>query len=102
MRRVPRQFKLLGHTITVRVVSKRDWESLADECDDMEEDDMGYWMPDQNLIVLKRLPRSQLLHTLYHELTHAILYYMGDPLWRDEDFVDQFGGLLAQAIDTAR
>lgn len=102
MRRIPKQLQLLGHTITVRVVSKRDWEALADECDDMEEDDMGYWMPDQNLIVLKRLPRSQLLHTLYHELTHAILYYMGDALWRDEDFVDQFGGLLAQAIDTAR
>ncbi len=101
MRRIPKSFDLLGHTVTVRVVSKRDWEALTEDYEEME-DDVGYWIPDDNLIVLLRQPRSRMLHTLAHEMTHAVLYYMNSPLWADEIFVDQMGGLWAQALATAR
>lgn len=97
---IPKSFQLLGHTITVRIVSKRDWEALAEQSDDMDEGDLGYWIPDRNLIVLRRQPKSQLLHTFYHELMHAVLFYMNSPLWTDERFVDNASGLLAQAIHT--
>jgi hypothetical protein len=105
MRRIPKSFQLLGHTITVRIVSVRDWEALVEAVDDdnnMDEADLGYWIPGDDLIVLKRQPKAQLMHTFTHELTHAILYYMNCALWTDEVFVDNFGGLLAQAMDTAK
>jgi hypothetical protein len=105
MKRIPKSFQLLGHTVTVRIVSKRDWEALIEEVDDeenMDEADVGYWIPGDDLIVIKRQPKAMMLHTFYHELTHAVLYYMNSPLWTDEIHVDNFGGLLAQAMDTAR
>lgn len=98
--KIPKSFQLLGHTVTVRIVSKRDWAALAEESDDMDESDLGYWIPESNLIVLRRQPQSQLLHTFWHEVMHAVLFYMNNPLWTDEAFVDNASGLLAQAIHT--
>lgn len=40
--------------------------------------------------------------TLFHEMTHAILYEMNHPLWRDEKFVNRFAKHLTDAICTAR
>lgn len=41
-------------------------------------------------------------NTFWHELTHAILYDMGDKLTHDEKFVTAFANRLDQAIKTAR
>lgn len=41
-------------------------------------------------------------YVFWHELTHAILHDMGDPLWQDEGFVRAFSKRLDQAIKTAR
>ena len=101
MKRIPKQFQLLGHTITVRVVSKRDWEDLCDKYEEME-DTVGWWVPADDLIVIQRQPRAQMLHTLMHEMTHAVLHYMNDPKATDERYVDQMGALWAQALATAR
>lgn len=98
--RVPKRFHLLGHTITVRVVSKRDWEVLAESYEDME-DAIGFWCPSENLILIRRQRKTQVLHTFAHELTHAVLYYMNHGLYKNEVFVDNFGGLLAQALETS-
>jgi hypothetical protein len=102
MRRIPKAFQLLGHTYTVRIVSARDWDALCDEVEDMDEDDVGYFIPAKNLIVIKRQIRTQMLHTFYHELMHAIYFNMHINLPHDEQHVDQAGGLLAQAMDTAK
>lgn len=91
----------MGHTIKVHIVSERDWESLAEQYDEMD-DCCGFWVPDSNLIVLLRQPKSKLLHTFHHELCHAILFYMNSPLWRNEKWVDQFAGLLHQALETGK
>jgi hypothetical protein len=101
VKRIPKSFQLLGHTITVRVVSKRDWEDLCDKYEEME-DTVGWWVPGDDLIVILRQSRAQMAHTFAHELMHAILYYANSPLTRDEAFVDITGALLAQALDTAR
>jgi len=41
-------------------------------------------------------------NTFWHELTHAILYDMGDKLTHNEKFVTAFADRLHQAISTAR
>ena len=41
-------------------------------------------------------------NTFWHELTHAILYDMGNKLTHDEKFVTAFADRLDQAIKTAR
>jgi hypothetical protein len=39
--------------------------------------------------------------TLWHEITHCVLYDMGHVLWNDEAFVTAFSRRLAQVIETA-
>jgi hypothetical protein len=39
-------------------------------------------------------------HTFCHELTHAMLDMISHELSRDEQFVDQLGALLQQALTT--
>jgi hypothetical protein len=41
-------------------------------------------------------------NTFWHELTHAVLYDMGNKLTHDEKFVTEFADRLDQAIKTAR
>lgn len=45
---------------------------------------------------------SERANTFWHELTHAILYDMGDKLTHNEKFVTAFANRLDQAIKTAR
>ena len=45
---------------------------------------------------------SRINETFWHELTHAILHAMGNPIKPEERFVREFAKLLSQAIDTAR
>lgn len=39
--------------------------------------------------------------TFWHEVTHAILFDMGNPLYKDEAFVNAFSKKLSQVIETA-
>lgn len=101
MKRIPKTFQLFNHTLVVRIVSKRDWDELAEKYDDME-DRLGFFLVDDNVIVLLRQKYSVMLHTFCHELMHAVLYYADSPVWSNEHHVDMAGGLLAQALMTAR
>jgi hypothetical protein len=93
VRRIPKSFELLGHTITVKVINKRDWKY---------DGEWGWWDPGRNEILLVRQPRTQLRHSFWHEAGHAILDLMGHTkLSANEAFVDQLGGLLAQLMDSA-
>lgn len=102
MKRIPTSLQLLGHTITVRVVGKKDWEALTEMSEHIDEEDFGAWFQQENLILIRRTKHSLMFHTFTHELLHAILDMMNSPLSYDEAFVDNFGGLLAQALDSAR
>lgn len=101
MKRIPKSFQIMAHTITVRVVKKKDWEALTDKYEELE-DSVAWWIAADNLIVILKQSHTQMLHSFYHELSHAVLYYMNSPLTHDENFVDQMGGLLAQVMDTAK
>lgn len=84
---------LMGHTITVEVVAPKDWKHKG--C-------VGFFDPQNHRIAVKRARPSQMAHVFAHELTHAILAVMSHDLYDDEQFVDTFGGLLAQALTTAK
>jgi hypothetical protein len=101
VKRIPKTFQLYGHKITVRLVSKRDWEEYTERFEEIDDEDVGYFFPEDNLILIRRQGRTQDLHCFFHELMHAIYYYMHIPFPHNEQHVDQAGGLLAQAMDTA-
>lgn len=83
----------MGHTVTVQIISKKDWKY---------DGEWGWWDPAKNEILLVRQPRTQLRHSFWHEAVHAILDFMGhSKLSANEAFVDQFGGLLAQILDSS-
>jgi hypothetical protein len=96
MKRIPKSFKLLGHTIAVNVIPESEWIKTKDE------DDVGEWYARDLKIDLLDQPSSPLMHAFAHELTHAILEMMNHPIGKDEVFVDNFAGLLAQALATSR
>ena len=91
--KIPKRFKLLGETITVRY------------CNDMLlNGSYGMASYKNNEIVLQdtNTPVEKREHTFYHELTHHILSTMGeDKICSNEKFVDVFSGLLHQAIQTS-
>lgn len=48
----------------------------------------------------KRSP-AEMTETFWHEVTHAILYDMKNPLFKDESFVEGFSKRLNVAVNTA-
>jgi predicted SprT family Zn-dependent metalloprotease len=40
--------------------------------------------------------------TFWHELTHAVLFEMGSPLYTNERFVNDFSSRLSKAINSAK
>jgi hypothetical protein len=100
MKRPPKTFQLLGHTLTVKVCSKREWEHYGTLYDLSDAD--AYWSPSDQLILLQRLRRSRQLHDFCHETLHAMLDMMGSPMSNDEAFVDLLAGLFAQMLETAK
>ena len=100
MRRIPKTLQLLGHTITVRIVPKSQWDDLADQYDIADAD--AIFSSAHKLILICRGKSSYMYQLFCHELVHAVLDCMNSQLSYDEAFVDNFGGLLAQALKTAR
>ncbi len=92
MKVIPKRFQLMGHTITVEVISKKDWKY---------EDCVGRFDPETNKIQVLKQKRSMTAHSFWHEVTHAMLHTIGHRLYSNEPFVDQIGGLLAQIMDSA-
>ena len=92
MKRIPSSFKIMAHTITVRVIPKGEWKY---------DDAVGFWDPEKNEILLLKQSRTQLRHTFWHEVMHAVLDMMSHKQSRDEVFVDQVSGLIYQVMDTA-
>lgn len=95
MKRIPKQFQLLNHRITVRVLAQGEWPAKY-------ADAVGVWDNNKNEILLLKQPRTLLRHTFWHETTHALLDMTGHTkLSASESFVDSLGGLLAQLNDSS-
>ena len=90
---IPAKYKLLGHTISVRIVPESRWK--AKDC-------VGTYEPHRHRILIRGSATPSLReHTYVHELVHSILGAMGHRLNEDEEFVDMFAGLLHQALTTS-
>lgn len=89
-----KSFKILGKT--VKIVYSKDLEDKRD-C-------LGLWEDDKCRITIQQdLPQGQKEHTLWHEITHCILDSMGEEkLSKNEKFVDLFGGLLHQVVNSLK
>jgi hypothetical protein len=93
---IPEQFEIQGFTIKVQ----HDKTLIRDD------DAFGNFRPRDNMISLQVPdnanwpPKERIEQTFCHELTHVILYYMNNKLWKDEDFVDNFASLLHQTLIT--
>ena len=100
--KIPKRLKLMGHSISVSVVSKKAWYEFAPTVDLDPDEACAVWLPSSDRIVMMRNKNKELLfHTFWHESMHAILDMMSHKLSRDEVFVDQSAALIAQAIATA-
>jgi hypothetical protein len=91
--RIPKSFRLMAHTIKVKAVPAEKWK---------HKDCVGFYNYDKQQIELRDGDGTMPGHIYAHELVHAILSAMGHKLNSDEAFVDQFSGLLQQAMDSAK
>jgi len=91
--RIPYRFEVLGRTIRVTRSRKVNLDAF------------GEYNSERDTITIYRTARTPELqaHTFCHELMHVLLEAAGRPdLSDDEGFVDTMGGLLHQALSTAR
>jgi hypothetical protein len=91
---LPYKFKLPGQTYAVATFMQRSRNT-------------GHTLPRLGVVQVAthtvtgpRKPEA-IQQTFWHESTHAILYSMGHPLWKDEKFVTEFSKRLVQLINTA-
>lgn len=92
---LPKKFQLLGHTI--KIVARED---LFDQCECY-----GRWTQQDMLIEIDtgHSGESLQMHSLYHEIVHAILDLTGyGKQSKDETFVDSVGGALAQVVGSIK
>ena len=94
---IPVSFWLYGQKITVEMV-----DHLIEDADNI-----GESVYRKNLIKLQcnnagiERPQTQIESTFCHELVHYILFMMEeDDLRKNEKFVDNFGRLLHQALNS--
>ena len=94
--RIPKSFRLLGHTYVVQHV---------DDFGPVGSATVGLCEFGPQVISLKKskdgqkLSRSSIEHTFCHELVHAIYAVMNEnDLCSSEGHVDMFAGLLHQAL----
>lgn len=103
--RIPKRFKLLGHTIEVverpDLLHERNWNGATDyERTRIELVPVSEFNP---------ISKSKAESVFCHELAHFLLYYAGAGInhaldgkyaHQQEEFVDLLGNLIHQAFDT--
>jgi hypothetical protein len=92
---IPKHFELGGHRIQV----KRRRKVLNDEGERV----LGYFMPNQDLILLatwhegERLSEEAIEHGFYHELAHVYMHLLNDwSFYNNEPKIDMLGMLMHQ------
>ncbi len=96
--RIPKRFKLLGHTYDVSFEAGMHFNEGRHACSSFE----GKWVKlmkhDENYPVSE----TSIEQSFLHELVHQCLYYTEQQeLNKNEGFVDCLAGLLHQAFTTA-
>lgn len=92
---IPHKFRIKRNVYRVHGGRPRSW--LRGKT---HHDERRMWVYDKDKMGNDMLPDEK-RETFFHELTHAVLYEMKNPLWCNEQFVDEFARLLTQAINTS-
>jgi hypothetical protein len=97
---IPKSFKILNHTIDIVFDNEYCHNKKC----------FGSFILQENKIVLANSYKTKrgwrkykpeiVEHVYYHELVHAVLYYMNHEYFENEEFVDNFAGFLAQIEQT--
>jgi hypothetical protein len=88
VKKIPKRFKLMGHTINVVLVPLKQWKW---------DEDFAHWDIERLEIQVCKGRKSIELHKFYHEVMHAMLEMAGrNDLSENETLVDTLGGLMAQ------
>lgn len=102
MKRIPSSYQMGGHTFTVQYVEDEE-EMLAITGGHPA---YGVFIPDRLSIFLlppsRKLKKSVVIQTFWHEWAHCLLWVMGHRDWTNEKVVDPMGHLLKQFNDTAK
>ena len=95
--KIPKRFKLLGHTIKVTEDPERYYNGNSYGACSYE----GKWLKLVPPNPSHPVTQSSLEHTFLHELVHFVLYHTEQhKLGENEAFVDLVAGLLHQALTT--
>jgi hypothetical protein len=95
--KIPKSFQLFGST--VNVITANDIMNELENYGDSHYSTLTIRLATSNGV--KQLPVDRVEDTFYHELVHMILDSMKEgELSSNEKFVDTFGKLLRQAINT--
>lgn len=101
----PKQFQLFGKTIDI-IEDKNLYQNTNDETGEGSLGECDYnkgiirIQPNTEGIIRKD---DQLEHTLWHEITHSILFSIGrEKLNKNEQFVDLLSSALHQVIKTLK
>lgn len=95
--RIPKRFKLLGHTIEVKEEPERFFERNSYGACSYE----SKWIKLVPKSESHPVTQSSVEHTFIHELVHMCLYHTEQGQLNDnEGFVDTMAGLLHQALTT--
>ena len=87
--KIPSKFRLGGREWIVERVGKKKWFGRCNNATCVIE------------LSARCKNEEEYRHTFLHELTHALLYVMGqNTLFEDERFVDGLSSLLLQVIDS--
>ena len=88
------ELKLLLIAEKLRITVEMDTQGV------LNDDDLGGWFPQHKLILLRPgLSQANLLHTLAHELGHAIHNHIGEHHPRQERKVDEFAAQILISKD---
>lgn len=91
--KIPSSIRLMGHTIPVDLIPPIRWK---------RKDAVGWFDHQAMRIEILKKPGTMSEQTFFHELMHAVFYALNSPLYENEELVDQIGGLLHQAVKTAK
>lgn len=95
--KIPKRFKLLGHTVEVKDEPEGMFEKNRYGACSYE----GKWIKICPKSSSHPVSQSSIEHTFMHELVHMCLYHTEQGQLNDnEGFVDTLAGLLHQALST--
>ncbi len=104
---IPKSFQLLGHTYTVEVSDRLyEDEEIYGDCDVEKKlirlqavGPVNRINPKTKKVTVIQITEEDFLETFFHELTHAVLYNMGeDKLFANEKFVGLMGRCFMEAL----